>query len=81
MLTHRFDYLLTNSLYFDYQRKVHSECRQLNPRAYKITSFDTYCALAPHGKLKLADVNHAIHALKTQGNIQAILARFRPARN
>ncbi|CAN7431306.1 transporter substrate-binding domain-containing protein [Pseudoduganella sp. LjRoot289] len=81
LLTRRFEYLLTNSLYFDYQRKVHPERKHLNPRSYKITSFDTYCALPPHGKLSLAEVDRAIQAIKGRGDIQAILSRFRPAGN
>lgn len=81
LLTQRFEYLLTNSLYFEYQRKVHPAGRQLNPSAYKVMSFDTYCALPPKGKLQLAKVNHAIQAMKSHGEIQAMLSRFRPAGN
>ena len=81
LLTRRFHYVLTNSLYFDYQRKVHTERQQLNPVSYKITSFDTYCALPPQGKWQAAKVNRALQALKSRGEIQAILSRYRPAGN
>jgi ABC-type amino acid transport substrate-binding protein len=79
LLTRRFDYMLTNSLYFDYQRKVHAERLQLNPVSYKITSFDTYCALPQQGKWSAVRVNRAIQALKSRGEIQAILSHYRPA--
>jgi ABC-type amino acid transport substrate-binding protein len=78
LLRHRFAYMLTNSLYFDYQRKIHPERAQLNPAAYKVAAFDTYCALPPNGKLSLPAVDKAIQALKKRGEIQAMLAHFRP---
>jgi polar amino acid transport system substrate-binding protein len=78
LLRKRFAYMLTNSLYFDYQRKVHPERALLNPLAFKVTAFDTYCALPPHGKLSLPVLDKAIQALKRRGEIQAMLDRFRP---
>ena len=81
LLTHRFDYMLTNSLYFEYQRKVHPERHQLNPFSFKITSFDTYCALPPQGRWRAEKVNRALQALKSRGEIQAILAYYRPTTN
>ena len=81
LLTRRFDYMLTNSLYFEYQRKVHAERQQLNAASFKITSFDTYCALPPQGKWDSTRVNRAIQALKSRGEIQAMLSYYRPAAN
>jgi ABC-type amino acid transport substrate-binding protein len=81
LLTRRFDYMLTNSLYFDYQRKAHPEREQLNDVSFKIASFDTYCALAPQGKWPAAKVNRAIQAMKSRGDIQAMHSRYRPAPN
>lgn len=78
LLRKRFRYMLTNSLYFDYQRKIHPERALLNPAAYKVSAFDTYCALPPRGKLALPALDRAIQALKRRGEIQAILDRFRP---
>ncbi|OEZ60727.1 ABC transporter substrate-binding protein [Duganella sp. HH105] len=78
LLRKRFVYMLTNSLYFDYQRKVHPERAQLNPVAFKVSSFDTYCTLPQRGKLSLPTLDKAIQALKRRGEIQAMLARFRP---
>ncbi len=78
LLRKRFVYMLTNSLYFDYQRKVHPERALLNPVAFKVTSFDTYCALPQRGKLNLPTLDKAIQALKRRGEIQAMLERFRP---
>ncbi len=79
LLRHRFAYMVTNRLYFDYQLKTNPERAHLNPASYPVMQFDTYCALPPHGKLELASVNRAIQALKRRGEIQAMLARFRPA--
>ena len=78
LLRSRFRYILTNSLYFDYQRKTHPDRAMLNPVVYKVFAFDSYCALPPHGKLALPALNRAIQALKRRGDIQAILDRFRP---
>ncbi|MQA39077.1 transporter substrate-binding domain-containing protein [Rugamonas sp. FT29W] len=78
LLRKRFRYMLTNSLYFDYQRKIHPERALLNPVAYKVSAFDTYCALPPRGKLALPALDRAIQALKRRGEIQAIVDRFRP---
>jgi polar amino acid transport system substrate-binding protein len=64
LLWGRFDYIITNSIYFDYQRKVHPE------RAY--------CAVDSQGKVGIREVNQAIAVLKARGVIQAILARYRP---
>jgi ABC-type amino acid transport substrate-binding protein len=78
LLRYRFAYMLTNSLYFDYQRKIHPERALLNPVAYKVSAFDTYCALPPNGKVTLPTVDKAIQSLKKRGAIQAMMAHFRP---
>ena len=78
LLRKRFTYMLTNSLYFDYQRKIHPERALLNPAPFKVSAFDTYCALPPQGKLSLPALDKAIQALKRRGEIQAMLDRFRP---
>jgi polar amino acid transport system substrate-binding protein len=78
LLRYRFAYMVTNTLYFEYQLKTHPERARLNPASYPVMTFDTYCALPPHGKLELAAVNRAIQALKRRGEIQAMLAHFRP---
>lgn len=81
LLHKRFTYIITNSLYYDYQRKIHPERDALNPVTYTVWSFDTYCALPAHSRLSLASLDHAIQTLKKRGRIQAILDQFRPARN
>lgn len=78
LLLRRFDYIFTNRIYFDYQRKVHAERAHLAPQGLKITDFDTYCAVRADGKLGIGDLNKAIATLKARGIIQAILARYRP---
>jgi len=80
LLSGRFDYMMSNSLYYDYQRKVHAKGQQLNPAVFTVRSFDTYCALPPHGKLEIDKVDRAIAALRKRGQMQAILDRYRPAR-
>jgi len=57
LLRNRFAYMLTNSLYYDYQRKTSPDREQLNPQVFQVMSFDTYCALPPHGKLAPASVD------------------------
>lgn len=78
LLLRRFDFIFTNRIYFDYQRKVHPERARLSPHYLTITDFDTYCAVPAHGKVDISVLNQAISALKAQGVIQSILARYRP---
>lgn len=80
LLRNRFTYMLTNSLYYDYQRKTHAERAALNPATYPVVSIDTYCALPAHGKVTLTALDQAIQSLKRHGQMQAILDRYRPAR-
>ena len=79
LLRGRFDYIVTNRIYFDYQRKVHPERMSLAAHHLKITDFDTFCAVGDKSKVGIREVNQAIAALKARGVIQAILARYRPA--
>lgn len=78
LLVGRFDFIFTNRIYFDYQRKVHPERARLASHSLKIVDFDTYCAVREQGRISITDVNQAIAALKARGVIQAILGRYRP---
>lgn len=78
LLHQRFAYMLTNSLYYDYQRKIHPERLRLAAQVYRVMSFDTYCALPPRGKLDLPTLNKAIQSMKKRGEIQLMIDRFRP---
>jgi polar amino acid transport system substrate-binding protein len=80
LLRNRFTYMLTNSVYYDYQRKLHRERAALNPVTYAVASTDTYCALPAHGKISLGALDQAILSLKRHGQLQAIQDRYRPAR-
>ncbi|SHH02775.1 amino acid ABC transporter substrate-binding protein, PAAT family [Massilia sp. CF038] len=80
LLGKRFNYMVSNSLYFDYQRMVHPQSAQLNPAVLTVRSFDTFCALPPRGKLQLDRVNRAIIALRQRGTMRAIYERYRPSR-
>lgn len=75
----RFSYIMSNSLYYDYQRKVHPSRARLNPAVFSIRSFETYCALPRKGRLDLDRVNRAIVALRKRGDMQLIYDRYRPA--
>ena len=77
LLNGRFRYMFSNSLYYDYQRKVHPAGDRLNPELFTIRPFDTYCALAPGGRVELDKVNHAISALRKRGVMQHIYQRYR----
>ncbi|MDM5181792.1 transporter substrate-binding domain-containing protein [Massilia sp. DJPM01] len=79
LLRRRFDYMLTNSLYYDYQRRAHPERARLSRAALVVEPFDTYCALPPGAKLTLAQVNRALLALRKNGRMQAILESYQPA--
>lgn len=79
LLRRRFNYMVTNSLYYDYQRRAHAERARLSRAVLVIEPFDTYCALPPGGKLTLAQVNRALLALRKNGRMQAILATYQPA--
>lgn len=78
LLRGRFQYLLANSLYYDFQRKVHPERARLNGTSYELLGFDTYCAMPPDGKVRLEQVNRAIAALRKRGEMQTIMDRYRP---
>lgn len=80
LLNGRFSYMMSNALYYDYQRKVHPGGARLNPAVFPIRPFDTYCALPPRGRLDLDTVNRAIAALRKRGAMQQILDRYRPPR-
>ena len=79
LLHRRFDYMLTNSFYFDYQRKAHAQGGELNAARFTVKNYDTYCALSPSGKISVAGVNLAIAALRHNGTMQRLQDHFRPA--
>lgn len=79
LLRRRFNYMVTNSLYYDYQRRAHAERARLARTVLEIEPFDTYCALAPRAKVGVEQVNRALLALRKQGRIQAILESYQPA--
>lgn len=80
LLSGRFSYMMSNSLYYDYQRKVHPKGALLNRAVFTIRPFDTYCALPPKGRLDPDQVNRAILTLRKRGDMQAIYQRYRPNR-
>lgn len=80
LLTGRFNYMMSNSLYYDYQRKIHQRRDLLNAAVFTIRPFDTYCALPKQGRLDIGRVNRAIATLRKRGDMQAIHDRYRPAR-
>jgi polar amino acid transport system substrate-binding protein len=77
LINHRFRYVITNSLYFDYQLKTHPQRTDLAPAYFKVMTFDTYCALPPRGKLDLPRLNQAIGALRRRGDIDRMMDRYR----
>lgn len=77
LLMRRYQYLVSSTLFFDYQRKVHEHRDQLNPARFNLFAFDAYCALPAHGKFSLTQINNAIAALKKDDEINAILRRYR----
>lgn len=80
LLNGRFNYMMSNAIYYDYQRKVHPGGARLNRSVFPIRPFDTYCALPPGGRLDLDTVDRAIAALRKRGTMQQILDRYRPPR-
>lgn len=80
LLKGRYDYMVSNALYYDYQRTVHPGRAQLSPERFSIRQFDTFCALPPKGRLTLERVNRAILALRRRGEMQHMLDRYRPSR-
>ncbi len=75
-----FDYLLTNSLFYEFQRLAHPYRWKLSQHTYEVLEFDTFCGLGPHAKVDLAALNHAIATLRKRGELQAIMDRYRPPR-
>ena len=78
LLHGRFDYIVTNRIYYDYQRKIHPERARLAPGALAIGDFDTYCALRPQAGISLESLNRAILSLKARGVLRSILEKYRP---
>lgn len=78
LLGGRFRFMMSNALYYNYQRKVHPGGAQLNPAVFTVRPFDTYCALPPNGRLDIVQVNRAILALRRRGDMQRIGDRYRP---
>lgn len=79
LLHKRYPYLITNSLFFEYQLKFHPARQYLNRSYLTFLEFDTYCALPANGRLTLRQINRAIEAIKARGEIRAILNRYRIA--
>lgn len=77
LLNRRFRYLVTNSLYFDYQLQTHAQRAGLAPDYLRVMTFDTYCAVPPHGKLDLPSLNQAIGTLRRRGDIERMRDRYR----
>lgn len=80
LLNRRFRYMVSNSLYYDYQRKTHPNADALNPVVFNVRPFETYCALPLGGRLAISEVNRAILTLRETGEMQRIYARYRPLR-
>jgi polar amino acid transport system substrate-binding protein len=80
LLNERFNYVMSNSLYYDFQRKVHPARARLNPAVFNVRQFDTYCALPATSRIGVAAVNRAIIALRKRGEMQAIYQRYQPSR-
>ena len=78
LLSERFSYMMSNSLYYDYQRKVHPAGKRLNPAVLTVRAFDTYCALPAGGRIGVAQVNRAILAIRRRGEMDQIYARYQP---
>ena len=78
LLRKRFDYVMSNALFYDFQRKTHAQRWELSKTAFKVTAFDTYCGAAANAKFDLVHVNRAIVALRRRGELQAIMDRYRP---
>jgi len=78
LILRRFDYLVTNSLHFNYARIVHPSRQQLQPASLKIRSFDTYCAIKPDGKLTIHRLNHSVDSMHKDGAIERMMKRYRP---
>lgn len=57
LLNKRFDYMVSITLYNDYQRNTHRVRAQLNRTVLTIFPFDTYCALPAKGRIGLDKVN------------------------
>lgn len=77
LLSARFRYMISNSLYYEYQRKEHPDGKRLNPETFSIRQFDTSCALAPASRIDVNKVNRAILALRERGDMQRIYDRYR----
>jgi polar amino acid transport system substrate-binding protein len=80
LLNGRFRYMVSNSLYYDYQQKVHPAGERLNSEVLSIRPFDTYCALSRTGRITLDRVNRAILALRARGDMEHIYDRYRRLR-
>lgn len=80
LLNQRFSYIMSHSLYYNYQRKVHQSRERLNHAVFTVSAFDTYCALPADARIDVAKVNRAILAIRRRGELKAIYARYQPSR-
>jgi len=80
LLNGRFRYMVSNTLYYDYQQKVHPAGKRLNTKVFTIRPFDTYCAVPREGRIDLDKINRGIMALRARGEMQRIYDRYRPPR-
>jgi polar amino acid transport system substrate-binding protein len=80
LLRGRFDYVMTNALFFNFQRKTHPYRWRLGKEYFEVVEFDTYCGAAPGSRLDMVNVNRAIIALRKRGELQAVMERYRPPR-
>lgn len=78
LLRKRFEYVMTNALFFEFQRKTHPYRWKLGKEHFEVFEFDTYCGAAPGARIDMVNVNRAIVALRKRGELQAIMDRYRP---
>jgi polar amino acid transport system substrate-binding protein len=79
LLSGRFRYMVSNALYYDYQRTVHPDRQRLHATVFPIRPFETFCALPMTGKLDFDKVNGAIASLRKRGDLQRMHLRYRPS--
>lgn len=72
----RIKYALTGKSFLEWRMKQGNLALTLHPPLL-VKSYMGQCAVSPKGRAKVADVDRAVSALVKDGNIDAIIARYR----
>jgi polar amino acid transport system substrate-binding protein len=72
----RLQHMVTMKSWIEYRQKQGGAVPALHP-PLAVTTYNTRCALAPNGKVSLAEVERAVAQIIRDGTVAAIAARYK----